>query len=380
MTSNEPLLDNKPFSLSGDRFSWYAKMRRESPVFYDVTQSAWMVFRYEDVKRILSDWQTFSSKMPHPREQIDFTQNLNRTDPPQHRTLRTLVAKVFTQGRAESLAPRLRAITQELLDRVQAQGRMDFIHDFSAPFPLIVIAEILGIPIKERDDFKRWSDGSIAGDLSAQRELGDYFRDLLQQRRGQPGTDLISDLLAVHEAGETLTAQELVDMCILLLVAGNETTRNLLANAILCFYEYPDVFERLKQEPTLLPLAIEEVLRYHSPFQYLRRFTKVETQLGEQTIPPGQQIFAYLGSANRDETQFERADKFTIDRDPNEHVAFGNGIHFCLGAPLARLEAAIGLQTVMERFPNLRVDPNATLEIIGGKGLHGLKALPVLFG
>lgn len=146
MTSNQPLLDNQPFSLSGDRFSWYAKMRRESPVFYDVTQSAWMVFRYEDVKRILSDWQTFSSKMPHPPEQIDFTQNLNRTDPPQHRTLRTLVAKVFTQGRAESLAPRLRAITQELLDRVQAQGRMDFIHDFCVPFPLIVIAEILGIP------------------------------------------------------------------------------------------------------------------------------------------------------------------------------------------------------------------------------------------
>lgn len=184
----------------------------------------------------------------------------------------------------------------------------------------------------------------------------------------------------MHEAGETLTAQELVDMCILLLVAGNETTTNLLANTIVCFHEYPDVFERLKQEPTLLPLAIEEVLRYHSPFQHLRRFTKVETQLGEQTIPAGQQIFAYLGSANRDETQFERADKFTIDRDPNEHVAFGNGIHFCLGAPLARLEAAIGLQTVLERFPNLRVDPNATLEIIGGNGLHGLKALPVLFG
>lgn len=219
MTSNQPFIHNNPFPRSGERFSWYAKMRRESPVFYNFTNKAWMVFRYEDVKRILSDWQTFSSKVPFPPEQKDFTQNLNFTDPPQHRTLRTLVAKVFTQQRVESLAPRLRAITQELLDHVQAQGRMDFIHDFSAPFPVIVIAEILGTPIEERDDFKRCSEGSVAGDFSAQRAMGDYFRDLLQQRRGQLGTDLISELLAVHEAGKTLTAQELVDFCIVLLVA-----------------------------------------------------------------------------------------------------------------------------------------------------------------
>ncbi len=379
------MISSQRFQISGDPFEWYAEMRRESPVFYDPKLGGWIAFRYQDVKRIMSDWETFSSKMPHPAERTDFTQSLNFTDPPKHRSLRTLVAKVFTQQRMELLTPRIKEITQELLVKVQAQGKMDFMEDFAIPFPVIVIAEILGIPIADRKDFKHWSDGIVAGDIVAGhipaiQSLGDYFRDLLQQRRGQSGTDLISDLLAVQEAGEILTAQELVDFCIVLLVAGNETTTNLLANSIVCFHEYPDVFDRLKQEPTLLPQAIEEVLRYRSPVQMVPRFTKVETQLADRTIPAGQSIYPCLGSANRDETQFERADEFVLDRHPNEHVSFGSGIHFCLGAPLARLEAKIGLQTVLERLPSLRIDPNATLELSShAAAIYGVKALPVLF-
>jgi cytochrome P450 len=360
-------------------FPWYAKMRLESPVFYDTEQQSWMVFRYEDVKSVFANWQLFSSKVPHPPEQTDFTQSLNFTDPPKHRSLRSLVAKVFTARRVEELAPRITQITHELIDQVQAQHRMDFVHDLAIPLPVIVIAEILGVPVADRADFKRWSDGIVILDPAALKAMADYFRYLLGERRKQPRKDLISDLIAAHEAGETLTAQELVDFCIVLLVGGNETTTNLLGNAILCFHEYPAAYERLKQEPNLLPLAIEEVLRYRSSIQGIERFTTVETQLGGQTIPAGQMVTVWMGSANRDAAQFDRAEEFVVDRDPNPHVAFGNGIHFCLGAPLARLEAAIVLRAVLERLPNLRIDPAATLEFIPTTTVHGLTSLPVLF-
>lgn len=363
--------------LFGNPFPWYAQMRRQTPVWYDANQQVWMVFRYEDVKRIFSDWQTFSSKIPHPPEQTDLTQSLNYTDPPKHQSLRSLVAKVFTARRVEELAPRITQITHDLIDQIQGQKQIDFMHDLAIPLPIIVIAEILGIPIADREDFKRWSDGIVVYDSTAITAMADYFRHLLKQRQQHPGKDLISDLLAAHEAGETLTAQELVDFCMILLIAGNETTTNLLGNAVLCFNEYPEAFERLKREPNLVPLAIEEVLRYRSSVQGIERFTKTEVQIGGQTIPAGRMIIVWMGSANRDETKFDRPDEFMIDRDPNPHLAFGNGIHFCLGAPLARLEGKIVLSAVLERLPTLHIDPNATLEFIPSTGVHGVKFLPV---
>jgi cytochrome P450 len=360
-------------------FPWYAKMRSESPVFYDSEQQCWMVFRYEDVKNVFANWQSFSSQVQHPPEQTDFTQSLNFTDPPKHQSLRSLVAKVFTTRRVEELAPRITQITHELIDQVQGQHRMDFVHDLAIPLPVIVIAEILGVPVADRTDFKNWSDGIVMQDPAALKAMADYFRQLLKERRQHPSKDLISDLIAAHEAGETLTAQELVDFCLVLLVGGNETTTNLMGNAILCFHEYPETFERLKKEPELVPLAIEEVLRYRSSIQGIDRFTKIEIQLGGQVIPAGQKVTVWMGSANRDEAQFDRAEEFVIDRNPNPHVAFGNGIHFCLGAPLARLEGKIVLNIVLERLPNLRIDPAATLEFIPTTIVHGLTSLPVLF-
>ncbi len=360
--------------------AWDAKMRREAPVFYDAEQQTWFVFGYENVKQAFANWQMFSSKVPHPPEQTDFTQSLNFIDPPKHRSLRTLVAKVFTARRVEALTPRMSLIVNELLDRFQDRGQTDFVRDFAVPLPVVVIAEILGVPLERQSDFKHWSDGVVNKDLTASREIGDYFRELIKERSSKPSNDLVSDLIAAHEDGETLSAQELVDFCIVLLVAGNETTTNLLANAIVCLDESPSAYKRLQNEPALLPSAIEEVLRYRSPVLSMSRFTKVDTQIGDQTIPAGQLVSLRIGSANRDETKFERADEFVIDRDPNEHVAFGNGIHFCLGAPLARLEAAIGLRAVLKRLPNLRVDPTATLERVSPVfDLHGFKSLPVLF-
>ncbi|KAB8333171.1 cytochrome P450 [Scytonema tolypothrichoides VB-61278] len=378
MQANQPSITTPNTELLSNPFPWYAKMRRFSPVFYDAKQQSWMVFRYEDVKQVFADWQIFSSKTPHPPEQTDLTQSLISTDPPKHRSLRSLVAKVFTARRVEELAPRITQITHELIDKVQGQERMDFMHDLAIPLPVIVISEILGVPIEDQDDFKRWSDGIVVYDPSALKAMADYFRHLLGQRRQNPGKDLISDLIAAHEAGETLTAQELVDFCMVLLVAGNETTTNLLGNAILCFNEYPETFEGLKQEPQLLPFAIEEVLRYRSPVQAIERFTKVETQLGGQTIPAGQMVTLWIGSANRDETQFDRPDQFVVDRNPNPHLSFGNGIHFCLGAPLARLEGKIVLNAVLKRLPNLHIAPNTALEFIPSMDLYGVKSLPVL--
>jgi cytochrome P450 len=378
MQANQQSVTAVSSELFGNPFLWYAKMRRESPVFYDAEQQSWMIFRYEDVKQVFANWQTFSSNIPHPPEQTDFTQSLNYTDPPKHRSLRSLVAKVFTARRVEELAPRITQITHELIDQVQKRDRMDFMHDLAIPLPVIVIAEILGVPVEDRADFKHWSDGIVLFDSEALQAMANYFRHLLEQRRQHPSKDLISDLIAAQEAGETLTAQELVDFCIVLLVGGNETTTNLLGNAILCFNEYPDAWERLKREPKLLPLAIEEVLRYRSSVQAMERFTKVETQLGGQTIPAGQRVTVWMGAANRDEAQFDLPENFVVDRDPNAHLAFGNGIHFCLGAPLARLEATIVLSAVLERLPNLRIDPNATLEFIPSTSVHGVKSLPVL--
>jgi cytochrome P450 len=370
--------ENQDSTRFGNPFPWYAQMRRESPVFYDAEQESWMVFGYEDVKYVFANWQMFSSKIPHPPGQTDFTESLNFTDPPKHLTLRSLVAKVFTARRVEELAPRIQQIAHELIDRAQKSDRMDFMHDFAIPLPIIVIAEILGVPTDDREDFKRWSDGIVVFDPLALEAMANYFRRLIIQRRETPGKDLISDLIIAHEDGETLSAQELVDFCIVLLVGGNETTTSLLGNAILCFEEYPEAFVRLKQEPALLPLAIEEVLRYRSSVQAMDRFTKVETQLGGQTIPAGQKVTVWMGAANRDAAQFDRAEEFIIDRNPNPHLSFGHGIHFCLGASLARLETEIALKAVLERLPNLRIAPNVLLDFIPSMAVHGVQSLPTL--
>ncbi|MBW4625321.1 MAG: cytochrome P450 [Brasilonema octagenarum HA4186-MV1] len=359
-------------------YPWLAKMRQEAPVFYDKEQQAWMVFRYDDVERVSSQWKTFSSKSPKPLGREDFTQDLIHTDPPKHQSLRTLVQKVFTPNRVEALAPRITELTHELLDQMKQHKQVDLIQAFSSPLPIIVIGEILGVPLEDRENFKHWSDGVLASDPTAIKNMADYFRQLLKERRSHPGKDLISDLIAAYEEGEKLTGQEVVDFCILLLTAGNETTTNLITNTIWCLHEHPDENQRLLHDLSLLPSAIEEVLRYYSPITFLNRFTQVETQIGDQTIPPGQLVHPWLTSANRDELHFENADRFIIDREPNKHFAFGNGIHFCLGAPLTRLEAKIGLKALLSEFPNLRVDSKEPLKPIPNIRVHGLESLSVL--
>jgi cytochrome P450 len=372
-----------------DPFPHYERMRETAPVFYDEPSGSWHVFRYDDVQRALSEYATFSSHMggddASGTGQL-FATSLIATDPPRHRQLRSLVTQAFTPKAVDALAPRIAVLTNELLEGIATRGSADLIKELAYPLPVIVISELMGIPAEDRERFKHWSDvivsqtrtGSASEDHSATNtEMTEYFLALIDQRRSLPGKDLISILLAAEIDGQKLTVAELLGFCALLLVAGNETTTNLIGNAVLCLTESPGTLDRLLRAPALLPQTIEEVLRFRSPVQSMYRVTVAETTLGGELLPAGAPVVAWIGSANRDERQFERPAEFDVDRGQNRHLAFGHGIHFCLGAPLARLEARIVLEALLSRLPGLSLDQGAHLERMESTIIYGLKALPV---
>jgi cytochrome P450 len=318
------------------------------------------------------------------------------SDPPRHRRLRNLVTQAFTPRAVAQLEPRIAAIVADLLDQVSAPGAagssqvastdfIDFIETFASPLPVTVIAELLGVPPERRADFRRWSDalvsnsgaGGWSGAATAQREMAMYFGEMIGRRRAEPRDDLISHLISAEIDGQRLTPVELIGFCVLLLVAGNETTTNLLGGAVLAFDEHPEQWERLRAEPALIPAAVEEVLRYNSPVQSMFRSARAGARLGETVAWEGQPVVAWIGSANRDEAQFERPERFDITRAPNRHLAFGHGIHFCLGAPLARLEARVALEALAQRARRLQVAPDARLDWLESAIVYGVKQLPV---
>jgi len=372
-----------------DPFPWYERMRHRSPVLRDEASGVWMVFGFDDVRTALSDHNRFSSDFSRLSggDRSGLGASVISTDPPRHRQLRGLVTQAFTPKAVEALRPRIEEIVDELLDGVEERGELDVVQDLAYPLPVIVIAEMLGIPSADRARFKRWSDDVVAppsglDDIeltSAHYEMGAYFVELLNKRRGDPREDLISALLAAEIEGERLSEIELVGFCMLLLVAGNETTTNLIANAVLCFDQYPAAEAAVRSNLQLLPSAIEEVLRYRSPVQSMFRVTTEPVELSGTVIPQDQQVVAWIGSANRDPAQFPSADSFQVERSPNRHLAFGHGIHFCLGAPLARLEARIVLAALFERLGELQVDSGTPLEALPGTIVYGVKSLPVTF-
>lgn len=371
-----------------DPFPHYERMREAAPVFHDEQSGSWHVFRYADVQQVLSEHARFSSRMggddPSETGQL-FAASLITADPPRHRQLRSLVTQAFTPKAVDALAPRISQLTDELLDGIASLGTADLIQELAYPLPVIVISELMGIPADDRDRFKQWSDAIVSQTRTAatnedhqvtNREMTEYFLDLIEQRRHRPGNDLISNLLTAEIDGQRLSVAELLGFCSLLLVAGNETTTNLIGNAILCFTEVPGTIERLQKEPSLLPQAIEEVLRFRSPVQSMYRVAVAGTTLCDVQIPAGAPLVAWIGSANRDERQFERPAQFDIDRDQIRHLAFGHGIHFCLGAPLARLEARIALKAILSRLPGLSLAPGSRLERMDSTIIYGLKTLP----
>ncbi|MDQ2715082.1 MAG: cytochrome P450 [Chloroflexota bacterium] len=366
-------------------YSWFEEMRAQHPAFHDEKTHLWQAFRYKDILSILTDYNRFSSQAFGVAGSF-LKDTLVAKDPPDHRKLRNLVNQAFTPRAVAHLSERVTQLTQELLDKVREQGKMDIVADMAFPLPAKVIAELLGVPAEDWDIFQRWArvDSSEmavtrqeAG-RSMEEEMADYFSALLKERRRTPREDLISTLSTAEVDGERLSESELVNFCTLLLAAGQETTKNLIANAIVCFTDHPDAMERLIREPALMPTAIEEVLRYLPPVWFLFRQTKTDVELAGQHIPANQVVLTWLASANRDPAQFPDPDRFDITREPNRHLAFGHGIHFCVGAPLARLEAKIALPMMLDQLKNLQRVKGVPITVHTGI-VFVIRSLPVTF-
>lgn len=368
-----------------DPFPWYAFMRSNQPVFQD-ERGVWHVFRYDDVKRVLSDHEAFSSRRGADGDPI--SASLISTDPPRHRQLRSLVSLGFTPRAIADLTPRIDAITTELLANLPFEdGLVDIVQGLTTPLPVIVIAELLGVPPEDRSRFKVWSDAVIAGSRQAesgemvtysdaQREMAAYFTKMIQLRSQHPENDLISALTQAKIDGESLSQMDILGFCILLLVAGNETTTNLLSNALYTLHEQPELWRSLAEQPDQIPEFIEEVLRFLSPVQHMYRKSTQDVVLSDVTIPAGSPVIAWIGSANRDEDMYVAPDAFQIDRK-NRHLAFGHGIHFCLGAPLARLEAKQVLEAMISRYQGVSIPDTTACEMVPTSLVYGFAKLPL---
>lgn len=352
-------------------YSVYAEMRRSAPVHFVEGFGFWAIPRYDDVLAVVRDHENFSSaamNFQSIREGLSpgsATPTIIGADPPVHTRLRNLVNRGFTPRRIAALEPRVREIADQLVTQLVGRDSFDLIADFAIPLPVTVIAEMLGVEPERYADFKRWSDAVvslISGTPSPEqrerfhpelRSFRDYFMDVADRRRAQPREDLISTLLRASDTGEALSSEEVITFASLLLVAGNETTTNLIGNAVLALLDHSDQLDLVRHEPDLLPNMIEEALRYDAPVQGLFRLATRDVRFADTTIPAGSLVMPLFASANRDESRFPEPDVFDVRRTADSHLAFGFGIHFCLGAALARLEARIGLGALLKHFGRL---------------------------
>lgn len=389
-------MDYNPFApeVKANPYPYYTYLRQHAPVFQVKDAGFWAVSRYDDVLSVLKNPQLFSSTLlltallgdlnPVPE-----AANLIASDPPIHNRLRKLANRAFTPRLISALEPRLRQITKELLTQVESQGEFDLVRDLSTPLPVIAIAEMLGVEPTHRADFKRWSDdivhaaNGVSGEEREQAqksvaEFRTYFQEAIEARRTAPRNDLISALVKAEEEEQMLTSGEILSLATLLLIAGNETTTNLIGNIVLALLEHPTILARVEKDPSLIPQVIEETLRYDGPVHGIFRQATQEVELAGTTIPSGSLVFPLFASADRDENKFPHPDQFDITRKTDGHIAFGFGIHFCLGAPLARLEAKIALQEMLGRLRNLKQKAEGTTRI-DSFFLRGLKTLPLTF-
>src|SRR5438067_3076590 len=346
----------------------YRHLHATAPVQWNDVLEAWTLARYADVMFSLTDPRFSADRSIQPVDSSWVAKSMLVSDPPDHTRLRALVQKAFTPRMIDQLRPRIIAIIGELLDRIaERDGQFDLIADLAYPLPVVVIAELLGVPPEDRSVFHEWSallaaslDPLVSPELMqrvlpAREALHTYLRGIIAERRREPKSDLISALVSVEERGDTLSEPELVVMCTLLLIAGHETTVNLIGNGTLALLEHPGQLERLRADPSLIGSAIEELLRFDSPVQLTGRIAAEQIQIDGQTISAGAWVLPLLGAANRDPAQFAEPDVLDLGRNPNSHVAFGRGIHFCLGAPLARLEAEVAIGMLVRKFKNLRL-------------------------
>jgi cytochrome P450 len=381
--------------LGDEIFSWFKESRQNNPVYYDKDYPLWFgmtgtwhVFKNEDVRYVLSKHQIFSSEYM-PKVQGNYLDKaMSSNDPPFHRKLRLLISQAFTPKAMRDLQPWIESYVDELLDEVITDsGEMEFVRDIAVPVPMQVIARMLGVPNKDKDKFKDWSfkivkqptnEAEAKEFIEAQVAMGEYFREVIKERAEKPENDIISQLLQVELDGQKLTEDELLGFCVVLLLAGNETTTNWLSSTILTLAENPEIQEHLAKNPDDISRLMEEVLRLRSPGQYLSRVAKQDVVLGGQTIKKGDLVSVWLASANRDESVFPNADQVDLNRKNMDHVAFGHGIHFCLGAPLARVEASITIKKLLERIKNIRLQ-SEDIELNQSTVTYSIKELPICF-
>ena len=370
-------------------YDWFKKMRKNAPVSFDPERNCWDLFCYEDVQMVLQNFRLFSSK------RNGNVQTLLDLDPPTHRRYRNLVSQAFTPKMIQELEPRITAITHELLAPLQGKRKIDMVAEIAYPLPVIVISEMLGVPSHDRKMFKEWSDILVAGTQSvspnvmyklfakqekAMLDLQTYLKRKISNRQINLTNNIISTLMTAEVGGDKLSMDELLSFCFLLLVAGNETTTNLIANTMLTLFEQPDILNQLYRDHSLIPAAIDEVLRYRSPFHGMNRFVTEDIQLKGMNLKKGQEVMAWIGSANRDESVFDKPDVFDINRSPNNYLTFGAGVHYCLGSQLAKLEAKICITEMLKAIPNMKLDTSKHLRLISSTFMYGYKELPVILG
>ncbi|MET9524220.1 cytochrome P450 [Streptomyces coeruleorubidus] len=384
---------------------WLRGQEPEAPVRYDAQAGIWCVYGYKEVQHVLANPATFSSNTQRviPKDMLEgqeeFSEgNLIQMDGLEHKKLRGLISHAFTPKMVADLEPRIAELTHELLDAVPDGNRMELVNDLAYPLPVIVIAELLGVPSSDRYRFREWGDAlmestqefSFADRSEEQRQrlqdamlkvrkLSDYLREHVEDRKRNPREDLITKLVQAEVDGEHLTDNEVVNFSNVLLIAGHITTTMLLGNSILCLDTHPDWFARVREDRSMIPAAIEEALRYYSPFAGTARATTTEVELGGERIPADSLVVTFLGVANRDPKVFTDPHTFDPRRDPNPHMAFGRGAHFCIGAPLARLEGRVALNILLDRFPNLRSDPDSPPVFLPSLSMTGVKKLPLVF-
>jgi cytochrome P450 PksS len=388
--------------FKADPYPFYTKLRAEAPVFrtsLPTRQPAWLITRYDDALAVLKDERlvkdrrnVFTGERPAnspwmPAFMRPLAQNMLDLDAPNHTRLRALVHQAFTPRRIEQLRTRIQILCDELLDAAQAQGCLELIQAYALPIPLTIIAELLGVLATDRPAFRRWSEHvvAISSGVDLLRALPGiwrivrYLRVLCARRRADPQDDLLTALVQAEEAGDRLSEDELLGMVFLLLLAGHETTVNLIGNGVLTLIEHPEQRELLRQNPALIKPAVEELARYASPvIMATERYAREDLTIAGVTIPRGELVLAVLASANRDERRFADPDRLDLMREPNHHLAFGQGMHYCLGAPLARIEAQIALTTLLRRLPELRLSqPTEALRWRPGMFVRGLEQLPM---
>ncbi|HXR16850.1 MAG TPA: cytochrome P450 [Terriglobales bacterium] len=384
-----------------DPYPLYQRLRTEDPVHWDPFLHAWVVTRYEDVVRVLQGFSALRTPTPQQLADMGLTslgpiaQLMVRLmlfmEGPAHTRLRGLCSQAFTPARVEALRAHIQDIANRLLDGAIPQGEMELIADFAAPLPSIVTAELLGVPIADHRMLKNWSAdfAEMLGNfqhnpdrttrvLNTVTEMTAYFEDAIREQRVRPRDGLVHSLLTAEVDGDRLNNDEVVASLIVTMVGGQETTMNLIGNGVLSLLRNPDVAEELRNNPSLISSAVEELLRYESPSQHTARLAQDDVELGGKLIRKRQAVYAVMGAANRDPVRFPDPDRLDIRRADNRHVAFGFGAHFCFGAPLARMEGQVAFATILRRLKNLQLKPGP-ISWRNNLGLRGLNALPLSF-